>query len=131
MPKIVKTLKGKLEDIDKKLTMYILFNCGMTNKRESWDTTVGDSKVRFTVYEKHAKKVWVREKPDEVAGEWKDQPHYTLSVVLIQDGDQVQLCGISGGSGQEMYFCPDCGPEGELLDVLGTALILMDDMIVV
>lgn len=123
MPKLEKVLHGDINKINDTLSNFMIFNCGLTNKRESWTTTFGDCKCIVSMFEKHAKRIW-----DDEAKEWKNQPHYGLSLTLIDTGEEIRLCGITCGSGQEMYFIPDCGAEGELIDVLNTGLILLDQL---
>ena len=123
MPKVEKTLQGDIDEIDKKLTHAICSICPLTTKRASWTTTAGGVKCILSVYEKHAKKVWDGEM-------WKDQPHYSLSVNLVDTGEEIRLCGITSGSSQEMYFIPDAGPEGELMDALNVSLEILDRIIV-
>lgn len=125
MPKVEKTLQGDIEDINKKLAHAICSNCALTTECGTWTTTAGDVKCIFTVFEKHAKKIW-----NKTEGKWKDQPHYVLSLTLIDTGEEVRLCAITSGSGQGTYFIPDAGPEGELMDVLNTALNVLDKIIV-
>ena len=123
MPQLEKTLQGDIEDINKKLAHSICSNCALTSKRGAWTTTVGDIKCIVTVFEKHAKKIWSGE-------EWKDQPHYALTLTLLDTGEEVRLFAITSGSGQGTYFIPDAGPEGELMDVLNTSLNILDKIIV-
>lgn len=120
--KLEKTLKGDIDAINGKINTALMINVPLITKRDSWTTTVGEVKCVFNVYEKHAKRVWN-------GSDWQDQPHFTLSVLLIDTGDEVRICGITGGSAHDMYFNPDSGGEYELFEALSIILEMFDQII--
>ena len=121
MAKFEKVLHGDLKELERKITLGVTTVSPDTGKRDSWETTIGDVKCMFMVYEKNAPRVWVD-------GEHKDQPHYTLSITLLDTGKEVRLCAITGGCNQGLYFLPGDGPEGSLLGALKTTLEILDQI---
>lgn len=138
MPQMEKTLHGNVEEIKEKITFGIISNCALTNVRGTWDTTVGDVRCILVVYEKHAPKVYVggkREAPpypttyhDEFDNDklYKAQPHYSMALTLLAQGEEVRLCAITSGSSQDMYFIPYSGGEYDLFEALDITLNTMD-----
>ena len=122
MAKFEKVLHGDLKEIDRKIGLGIAALSPNTGKRDSWTTTEGDVTCMFMVYEKNAPRVWVN-------GEHKDQPHYTLSITLVDTGKEIRLCAITAGCNQALYFIPGDGPEGSLMGALKTTLEIMNQII--
>ena len=122
MAKFEKVLHGDLDEIDRKIGQGIAAIASDTVKRDSWTTTAGDVRCIFTVFEKVARKIWED-------GEYKDQPHYSLSVALVDTGEEIRLCAITAGSNQALYFIPGDGPEGGLMGALKTTLEILDQII--
>lgn len=147
MPQLEKTLTYDLKNLEEKIHMGIISQCELTFKRGRWETTVNGVKCILIVYEQHAEKVFVR--PDPVPDwmkEWDEdykpswhniyardyfqqQPHYSLAITLVVNGDEIQLCGITSGSGQEHYFLPDSGAEYGLFEALDITLNNLDNII--
>ena len=119
MAQFEKTLKGNLDEIVEKITQGVTSLSPSTGTRGSWTTTAGDVKCAFLVFEKVAPRTWVGQ-------EHKDQPHYTLSVTLVDTGEEIRLCAISAGSNLAPYFIPEAGPEGALLGALKTTVDILD-----
>ena len=122
MAKFEKVLHGDLDEIDRKLSQCMGILSSDTVKRDSWTTTVGEVRCIFTVFEKVARKEWT-------GTEYKDRPHYSLSLALVDTGEEIRLCAITAGSNQALYFIPGDGPEGGLMGALKTALEIMDHII--
>lgn len=147
MPQLEKTLQVDLDELERKIHMGFITQCPMTYKRGRWETTVGDVKCILIVYEQHAEKVYVRpDKPREGLEDWdpdykpswfnlyarddfKQQPHYSISINLVVHGDEIRLCAITSGSGQEHYFLPDSGAEYDLFEALDITLNNLDSII--
>lgn len=119
MSKFEKTLHGDLDVISRKIENGMIAALANTVKRESWTTTVGDVRCYATVYEKVARKEWT-------GSEFKDRPHYSLSLTLVDTGEEIRLCAITSGCNQGLYFIPGDGGEGALMASLKTALEIMD-----
>ena len=122
MAKFEKTLHGDLDEIARKIGQGIPAIVPDTVKRDSWTTTAGNVRCIFTVFEKVARKEWT-------GTEYKDRPHYSLSVALVDTGEEIRLCAITAGSNQALYFIPGDGPEGALLGALKVTLEIMDKII--
>lgn len=121
MSKFETTLHGDLDEIERKISQCMGILAADTVKRDSWTTTVGDVRCIFDIFEKVARKIWKD-------GEYKDQPHYSLSLALVDTGQEIRLCAITAGSNQALYFIPGDGPEGELMGALKTALEILDNI---
>ena len=119
MAQFEKTLKGDLKEIVEKITLGVTALSPSTGLRGSWSTTAGDVKCTLLVFEKVAPRIWVE-------GEHRDQPHYTLSVTLVDTGEEIRLCAIAAGSNLAPYFIPEAGPEGALLGALKTTVDILD-----
>ena len=121
MSKTEKTLHGDLDIISRKIENGMIAALPNVVKRETWDTKAGDIRCIFTVYENVARKEWT-------GSEFKDAPHYSLSLTLIDTGEEIRLCAITSGCNQGLYFIPGDGAEGALVAALNTALEIMDDI---
>lgn len=122
MAKLEKTLHGDLDEIDRKIGQGITAVQDDIIIRDSWTTTSGNVRCIFTVFEKPARRTWED-------GEYKEQPHYSLSLALVDTGEEIRLCAITAGSNKALYFIPGDGPEGGLMGALKTALEIMDQII--
>lgn len=139
MPQIEKTFKIDMETLEDAIhTSY--FSLPLTYKRGRWETTVNGVKSVLIVYEQHAEPVYVKPKdPPDWLKEWDDdykptwhnlyardfmqqQPHYSISIMLVQHGDEIQLCAMSSGSGQEHLYLPDSGAEWGIYETLEISL---------
>lgn len=147
MPQIEKTLKIGLDELEKKIHMGLFSNVPLIYKRGRWETTVNGVKSVLIVYEQHAEKVYVKPKePPEWMKEWDEDykptwhnifaqdyfeqaPHYSLSIMLVQSGDEIRLCAMTSGSGQEHYYLPDSGAEYGLFEALDITLEVLDQII--
>lgn len=124
MPQLEKTLHGDLDEIHRKLAHVICSVCSPTTKRGTWTTTAGDVRCILTVFEKHSKNIW-----NEKDREWKLQPHCSMTLNLIDTGEEIRLFAITAGGSQELYYNPYPSLEGELIGALKIALDVMDDVI--
>lgn len=124
MPQLDKVLHGNLDEIEKKLNGALFAQIPLLCKRGSWTTTAGGVTCRMLVYEQNAKRIW-----DKEAEEWKEQPHYSLSITMVDTGEEVRLCGITAGSSQDMYFIPDSGAEYGMFEALSITLDMWDFII--
>ena len=145
MPKLEKTLQGNLDIIEKKINHGVLSICPMTGKRDRWETTVGGVRCVMLVYEKYAMPVLAH--PDKLPEDWDkdynpswfniyardafDQaPHFSMVVTMLDDGEEIKLCGITSGSGQAHLFSPDTGGEYDLYEALDITLEILDQIVV-
>ena len=147
MPQMEKTFKKSLNELEKKMNLGIVSLSPMTFKRGRWETTVNGVKSILIVYEKHAEKVYVKPKePHPWQKNWDEDykpswfniyarddfqqaPHYSLSIMLVVNGDEIQLCAMTSGSGQEHYGLPDSGAEYSLFEALDITLENLDNII--
>ena len=148
MPQIEKTLRMDLETLEKKIHLGFAVSSPLTYKRGRWETTVGGVKSVLIVYEKHDKKEFVKPSdPPEWMEEWdkdykpdwfnicareyfQQKPHYSISIMLVEQGGEIRLCAITSGSGQEQYFLPDSGAEYSLYETLDIILENLDRILV-
>lgn len=139
MPQMEKTLHGNADELNDRIVFGVLSNCPLTNKRGTWDVTVGDVRCIQTVFEKHAPKTFVgkpHEAPaypstyrDDFGGDdYKAQPHYSMVLTLLVRGEEIRLCAITSGSSQDMYFIPYSGGEYALFEALDITLNNLDNI---
>lgn len=148
MPQLEKTLKIDLGELETKI-MFGFFSCPMTSQRGRWETTVNGVKTVLIVYEQHAEPTfvkppedkmpeWMKEWPDDYSPSWaniyareffQQKPHYSIAITLVQNGDEIKLCAITSGSGQNQVFYPECGGEFGLFETLDLTLSVLDDII--
>lgn len=147
MPQLERTFKKPLDELERKIDMGLISICSLTSRRGRWETTVGNVKCVLLVYEQHAEKVYVKPKePNEWQKTWDEsytpswfnpyarddfqqQPHFGIAINLIDTGEEVRVCGITSGSGQDHYFSPDCGGEFGLFEALDITLNTLDRII--
>lgn len=149
MPQLEKTLNYDLVNLEKKINTGIITQCPLTFKRGRWETTIDDVRTILIVYEQHANPVyekpgdppqWMKEDwDDDYKPSWfniyareyhKPQPHYTLSITMAVKGDEIRLCAMTSGSGQDHLFIPDSGAEYGLFEALDITLNNLDNIFI-
>lgn len=115
MPKVTKILHGDVELIAAKIKVGIASFGKMFSIRDQWKTEAGDTTCILQVYEKKSIE--------------PDQPHYTLSLVLLDTGEEIRLYATTSGGSNEYIGNPYPEGEGELTSVLNTILNVLDDII--
>ena len=115
MPKVTKILHGDVELIAAKIKVGIASFGKMFSIRDQWKTEAGDTTCILQVYEKKSIE--------------PDQPHYTLSLVLLDTGEDIRLMAATSGGSNEYFGNPYPDGEGELTSVLGTVINILDDII--
>ena len=115
MPKVTKILHGDVELIAEKLKVGIASFGKMFSLRDQWKTEAGDTTCILQVYEK---------KSVEPA-----QPHFTLSLVMLDTGEEIRLYATTSGGSNEYFANPYPDGEGELTSVLNTVLSILDRII--
>ena len=122
MPQLEKVLHGDLDAIRGKISHGVLSLSPLTSVRGSWETTVNGVRCVTVMYEKHDKKRFDGEN-------WVPNPHYAMSVTLVDTGSEVRVGAITAGSAQDMYFIPDSGAEYGLFEALSITLDMWDHII--
>ena len=115
MPKVEKTVQGDAMTVAGKLKVCIGAFGKLTSLRDQWETECDGKKCILQVYEKKSIE--------------PDQPHYTLSLVLLDTGEEIRLYATTSGGSNEYWGNPYPDVEGELTSVLGTAIGALDDII--
>ena len=115
MPKVTKILHGDVELIAAKIKVGIASFGKMFSIRDQWKTEAGDTTCILQVYEKKSID--------------PGQPHYTMSLVLLDTGEEIRLYATTSGGANEYIGNPYPEGEGELTSVLNTILNVLDDII--
>ena len=115
MPKVTQTLHGDVENIAAKLKVGIDCFGKYLSLRDQMETEFDGKKCILQVYEKKALE--------------EGAPHYSLSVVLLDTGEEIRLMAATSGGSNEYFLNPYPTGEGELTDVLGTILNVLDEII--
>ena len=115
MPKVTKTLHGDVDNIAAKLKRGIASFGKLFSIRDEMETEFYGRKCILQVYEKKSLE--------------PEKPHYSLSVVLLDVGQEIRLMATTSGGSNEYFGNPYPDGEGELTSVLGTILNVLDDII--
>ena len=115
MPKVTKTLHGDVDNIAAKLKRGIASFGKLFSIREEMETEFDGRKCILQVYEKKSLEEGAR--------------HFTLSVVLVDAGQEIRLMAATSGGSNEYFGNPYPDVEGELTSVLGTVLNVLDKII--
>ena len=115
MPKVEKTLHGDIANIAAKLKVGITSFGTYIALREQMETEHDGKKCILQVYEKKSLEEGAR--------------HFSLSVVLLDTGEDIRLMATTSGGSNEYFGNPYPDGEGELTSVLGTILNVLDDII--
>ena len=117
MPKVNKVLHGDVELIAKKIKHGIASFGKLFSIRDEWSTKDNGRTCILQVYEKKTLK------------EKEKEPHYTLSLVLYDTGEEIRLFATTSGGSNQYFGNPYPDGEGELTSVLNTVLNVLDDII--
>ena len=115
MPKVTKVLHGDVDNIAAKLKRGIASFGKLFSIREQMETEYYGQKCILQVYEKKSLEEGAR--------------HFTLSVVLVDFGQEIRLMAATSGGSNEYFGNPYPDGEGELTSVLGTILDVLDEII--
>ena len=115
MPRVTKTLHGDVELTAKKLKVGIASFGKLLSLRDQLETEHDGRKCILQVYEKKSLE--------------PGMPHYSLSVVLLDTGEDIRLMATTSGGSNEYFGNPYPDGEGELTSVLGTIINILDDII--
>ena len=115
MPKVNKTLHGNVDEIAAKLKHGIASFGNMIAIRDEWSTDIPGGKCILQVYEK------LNLEPDTF--------HLSMSVVLVDTGEEIRLCATTSGGSNQYFANPYPAGEGELTGVLGVVLGSLDAII--
>ena len=115
MPKVEKTLHGDIDLTAKKIKHGIASFGKLFSIREQMETEHDGKKCILQVYEKKSLEEGAR--------------HFTLSVVLVDFGQEIRLMAATSGGSNEYFGNPYPDGEGELTSVLGTVLNVLDQII--
>ena len=115
MPKVEKNIPGDAENIAAKLKVGITSFGTYIALREQMEADNNGKKCILQVYEKKSLE--------------PGAAHYSLSVVLLDTGEEVRLMATTSGGTNDYFLNPYPSGEGELTGVLGTILNVLDEII--
>ena len=115
MPKVSKTLHGDAELIAKKIAHGIASFGTLIGKMDEWTTEADGHRVIVQIYEK--------------LSATSGAPHYSMTVVLFDTGEEVRLYATSSGGNRKFENNPYLMGEGEPIGVLTIVLGALDSII--
>ena len=115
MAQINKVLHGSVDKACEKIKHGFSVFAKQTTLRDEWSTEADGRKCIFLIYEKLS--------PDPSA------PHYALSLVLVDTGEEVRLHAATSGGSQKYFISTSTPGEGELAGVLKQTLDIWDEII--
>ena len=115
MPKVTKTLHGDVDNIAAKLKVGITSFGTYIALREQMEADHNGKKCILQVYEKQSLE--------------QGAAHYSLSVVLLDTGEEIRLMAATSGGINDYFFNPYPSGEGELSGALNIVLGVLDEII--
>ena len=115
MPKVEKVLRGEAAKIALKVGCGIAAFGERIILRDKWESEADGKRCIVQVYEKLALE--------------PGNPHYCMTVVFFDLGDEVRLFATTAGGSNKLWGNPYPDGEGELTGVLDTVLNVLDDII--
>ena len=104
MAKLVKTISGDFDAVLKKVTDGILNASLSASLEDSCDFRSSDSRCAVRVFERYS---------------WTGENRVSMNVTLYQDrGGPVQICAITSGGSQALFFKVNTFGEEAFLDTL-------------
>lgn len=104
MAKLVKTIPGDFDAVLKKVTEGIMSGSLSASLEDSWDFRGESSRCALRVFERYS---------------WTGENRVSMSVTLCQErGGPVQLCAITSGGSQALFFKMNTFGEEAFLDTL-------------
>ena len=104
MAKFVKNISGDFDHVLKKVTDGILEASMSASLEDSWDTRCTWSRCAVRVFERYS---------------WTGENRVSMTVTLYQEnGGPVQLCAITSGGSQALFFKMNTIGEEAFLDTL-------------
>lgn len=105
MAKYTKTLRGDFDTILRTVVDGVL-NASMSAELEdSWDWRSGDTRCSVRVFERYS---------------YAGGNRVSMNVTLLQTGDVIQLCAITSGGSQAMFWKVNTWGEETFLDTLSS-----------
>ena len=108
MAKFTRTLTGDFDRILKKIEQGVLNGSVSATLEDSWDSRAGDSRCAVRVFERYS---------------YAGGNRVSMNVTLFQAGSAVQLCAITSGGSQAMFFKVNTWGEETFLDTLKDIVI--------
>ena len=115
MPKVEKVIRGDAASIAAKTAVGIAAFENHIILRDKWESEADGKRCIVQVYEKLALE--------------PDSPHYSMTVVFFDLGEEVRLFATTSGGSNQYWGNPYPSGEDELADALGTVLNVLDDII--
>ena len=115
MPKVEKVLRGDAALIAAKTAVGVACFGNHIVLRDKWESEADGKRCIVHVYEKLALE--------------PDKPHYCMTVVFFDLGEEVRLFATTSGGSNQYWGNPYPSGEGELAGALATVLNVVDDMI--
>lgn len=107
MAKFTRTLTGDFDQILKKVVSAVMDGSVSATLEDAWDAREGSSRCAVRVFERYS---------------YAGGNRVSMSVTLFQSGDTVQLCAITSGGSQAMFWKVNTWGEETFLDTLKDAL---------
>lgn len=104
MAKLVKTMNGNFGTILKAIEDGVMRGSISASLEEAWDTVGANSRCSVRVFERYS---------------WTGSNRVSMSVTLYQEnGGPVQLCAVTSGGSQALFFKINTFGEESFLDTL-------------
>ena len=115
MPKVEKILHGDAAEIAAKAAWGVTSFADHIILRDKWESEADGKRCIVQVYEKMALE--------------QDKPHYCMTVVFFDLGEEVRLFATTSGGSNQYWGNPYSAGEDELAGALGIILNVLDDII--
>ena len=107
MAKFTRTLTGDFDRILRAIEKGVMDGSVSASLEDSWDSRAGDARCAVRVFERYS---------------YAGGNRVSMNVTLFQAGSAVQLCAITSGGSQAMFFKVNTWGEETFLDTLKDAI---------
>ena len=103
MAKYTRTLRGDFDSILRKIVNGVQNASVSATLEDAWDCSQGGARCSVRVFERYS---------------YAGGNRVSMSVTLVQTGDTIQLCAITSGGSQAMFWKVNTWGEETFLDTL-------------
>ncbi len=107
MAKYTRTFTGDFDTVLDKVVRAVMDGSVSASLEEAWDAGSGETRCAVRVFERYS---------------YAGGNRVSMSVTVFQSGGQVQLCAITSGGSQAMFWKVNTWGEEAFLDTLKEAL---------
>ena len=107
MAKFTRTVTGDFDRILRAIEKGVMDGSVSASLEDSWDSRSGDARCAVRVFERYS---------------YAGGNRVSMNVTLFQAGSAVQICAITSGGSQAMFFKVNTWGEETFLDTLKDAL---------